>query len=131
MNKYLLVLFILIFSAFGEELKINYNFSKAMEEAIQSNKKIVMFMYTDYCPWCKKMKETTFKKDTIIEDLNENYILLFSNKDEMDYPKDLYPEVVPITYILDVENMKNVKVLDGALGFKNEDDFLSLLYKNH
>lgn len=131
MNKIIILIFLTFTFTFSQTLNLETDFGNAMEKAINQKKKIVMFMYTDYCPWCKKMKETTFKKDTIIEDLNENYIVLFTNKDVMNYPTQLYPQVVPTTYIIEVKDIQNLHVVDGAIGFKNEDDFLSLLYKNH
>ena len=47
------------------------------EEAVEANKKeprkIFIDVYTDWCGWCKKMDKSTFKDQSIIDELNANF----------------------------------------------------------
>ncbi|MCC6384131.1 MAG: DUF255 domain-containing protein [Bacteroidia bacterium] len=47
------------------------------EEAVVKNetepKKVFIDVYTDWCGWCKRMDATTFKNDTVVNYLNENF----------------------------------------------------------
>ncbi len=49
----------------------------SIEEAIKMQelepKKIVIDLYTDWCVWCGKMDEATFRKEHIAKYINENY----------------------------------------------------------
>lgn len=49
----------------------------SFEEAIKLNtanpKPILIDVYTDWCGWCKKMDETTYKNKVITEYINENF----------------------------------------------------------
>lgn len=51
---------------------------KTIQEAIDMNKKHkkIMFVdvYTDWCGWCKRMDQTTFQDEQVIEMLNKNFI---------------------------------------------------------
>ncbi|WP_264535583.1 thioredoxin family protein [Flavobacterium sp. N1736] len=45
-------------------------------------KKIVVFIHTDWCQFCQRMKNTTFKNEEIIEDLNSNFYFIDFNAEE-------------------------------------------------
>jgi len=56
-------------------------------EAIDSlqqlqKKKIVVFIHTDWCQFCQRMKNTTFKNQDIIESLNSNFYFIDFNAEE-------------------------------------------------
>jgi len=53
-------------------------------EAIDSlqtvqKKPIVVFIYTDWCKFCKQMQQTTFKNQNVISDLNDNFYFVSFN----------------------------------------------------
>jgi thioredoxin-related protein len=50
-----------------------YSFEKAMKLNKKNPKKFFIDMYTDWCGWCKKMDQTTFKDPVIAKYMNENY----------------------------------------------------------
>ena len=41
-----------------------------------SSKKIVVFIHTDWCKYCLKMHQTTFKNEEIIKELNQNFLFI-------------------------------------------------------
>ncbi len=48
-----------------------------LEEAVRNDpKKVLIYVTTSWCGWCKKMKETTFKNPLVIDNLNKNFILV-------------------------------------------------------
>lgn len=59
----------------GNAQKINW---MTFEEAVKLNetapkKKIFIDVFTDWCGWCKRMDQTTFRNEDIINYMNENY----------------------------------------------------------
>lgn len=67
----LFILFCTIPSAFSQ-LK-TYTFQEAEKLAIENPKPIVIFTHTNWCKYCKIMKNITFKNSVIIKELNENF----------------------------------------------------------
>ncbi|SNR86147.1 thioredoxin family protein [Flavobacterium sp. ov086] len=56
-------------------------------EAIDSlqqlqKRKTVVFIHTDWCQFCQRMKNTTFKNQDIIESLNSNFYFIDFNAEE-------------------------------------------------
>jgi thiol:disulfide interchange protein DsbD len=49
------------------------------KEAIEANKPLLVYFYTDYCSLCLKLKSTTFKDADVIKTLNENYVAVRLN----------------------------------------------------
>ena len=48
-------------------------------------KKIMIYFYRHNCPYCKEMKETTFKNKEVIKLLNDNfYCVMFNGRDKED-----------------------------------------------
>lgn len=74
--KRLLIFLMVLFSLpiVGNAQKINW---MTFEEAVKLNetapKKIFIDVFTDWCGWCKKMDQTTFKDPDVIAYMNENY----------------------------------------------------------
>ena len=45
-------------------------------------KKIIVFIHTDWCQYCQKMKSTIFKNQEIIESLNSDFYFIDLNAEE-------------------------------------------------
>ncbi len=56
------------------------------EEAAMANeknpKKIFVDVYTDWCGWCKKMDQTTFKEPAVVEIMNEDFYAVKLNAEQ-------------------------------------------------
>jgi len=50
-----------------------YTANEAFELQKKAPKKILIDVYTDWCGWCKRMDESTFKNPKVVEYLNKNY----------------------------------------------------------
>ncbi len=68
----IIALFVGIISTQAQEVKW-----LSFEEAIALNKTnpkpILVDLYTDWCGWCKRMDATTYKNNTIVDYINNNY----------------------------------------------------------
>ncbi len=45
-------------------------------------RKIIVFIHTDWCQYCQRMKTTTFKNQEIIESLNSNFYFINFNAED-------------------------------------------------
>ena len=59
---------------YAQAEKINW---VSFEEAVQLNekepRKFIVDVYTDWCGWCKRMDQTTFKNPEVAQYINEKY----------------------------------------------------------
>jgi thioredoxin-related protein len=46
---------------------------EAQEKSKTDKRKILMFLYTDWCKWCKKMEAITFEDEEIADYINRNF----------------------------------------------------------
>ncbi len=62
--------------------EINWDeYDKTVNISSNNDKFFMFFFYADWCPYCKKMEETTFKNKDVIEILNNNFISLKINSE--------------------------------------------------
>lgn len=50
-----------------------YDFETAVDLAKEDKKPIFIDIYTGWCGWCKKMDNSTFKNDKVVEFMNKHY----------------------------------------------------------
>ncbi len=50
--------------------------SPALEAAKAQNKPVFVYARSEYCYWCKKFEEESFTNKSVIDRLNENFILV-------------------------------------------------------
>lgn len=51
-----------------------YGYEEGMKKARESNRPILLYFYTDWCTWCKKMERDTFSNPQIQELLTQGFI---------------------------------------------------------
>jgi thioredoxin-related protein len=67
--------FLFGFAVFGysqEKVKW-YSFEEAVALSKENPRKVFIDVYTDWCGWCKKLDQTTFKDPVIVDILNNKY----------------------------------------------------------
>ena len=81
MKKLLLIIFLAFTSTGFCQLK-----SRSFEEVNSfqhiQKKKIIVFIHTDWCQFCQRMKNTTFKNQEIIQKLNSDFYFIDLNAEE-------------------------------------------------
>ena len=55
------------------------SFDEGAALASQTNKKLLVDVYTDWCTWCKKMDSDVYTDKAVIDVLNESFILVKLN----------------------------------------------------
>jgi thioredoxin-related protein len=60
----------------------SYKFSQLDSLQETATKKVVVFVYTDWCSYCEKMKAVTFSNDSVKNLLNNNYYFIKLNAEQ-------------------------------------------------
>jgi len=60
------------------------SFEDAISQSKDDPKKIFIDVYTSWCGWCKRMDQTTFKEETVVDYLNEKYYSVKLNAETRD-----------------------------------------------
>lgn len=82
MKKLTLFLFFCCVTPSGfAQLKI-YSFEQIDSLQTIQKRKIIVFIHTDWCQFCQAMKNTTFKNETLIQELNTNFYFISFNAEE-------------------------------------------------
>ena len=59
-----------------------YRFEQVDSLLKMEKRKVMVFIYTDWCRFCQAMKNTTFKIDAIIRKLNKEFYVVYLNAEE-------------------------------------------------
>lgn len=74
MRKILAAAFFMLAIATQAQGEVKWvSFETALELNKTTAKPILVDLYTDWCGWCKKMDATTYKNETIVKYINDNY----------------------------------------------------------
>lgn len=74
MRKFLLISIYLILASTVFAQKIQWrSYEYAIASAKTSNKIVMVKFYTDWCKWCKRMDEITFKDKDVIKYISKNF----------------------------------------------------------
>jgi thioredoxin-related protein len=105
----------------GSVLNSDISYEKAIEIAKKENKKVLIFMYSQFCPWCEKMKKTTLSNKKVIEYINSRYIFVKLDTRMDEYPPKLKPRFIPTTYVLDPNTEETIQEI---YGYKSSESFI-------
>jgi thioredoxin-related protein len=110
-----LLLIMLSTSLFGamEGLHIVKDLPTAMKEGKEKSKNILLFIYSDFCPYCDRMKQETFSDKVLVKYINRNNIFVMENQNSKNLSKKFSTDFMPITYIISYEDGEILQELPG------------------
>ncbi|SDS41684.1 thioredoxin fold domain-containing protein [Gramella sp. MAR_2010_147] len=80
MKKLIIILLILGFQSINAQNEIKWIGFEELEDSLKSEiKPVVIYFYTDWCVYCKKMDRNAFKDQEIISSINEKYYAVKMN----------------------------------------------------
>jgi thioredoxin-related protein len=121
----LIFTFLLAFTfSLGISLKEVETLDNAIKVAKDENKKILFFVYSEYCPWCDKMKDETLSNDKAIKFINDKFVFVRASKELDDIPKEFNPRFIPTTYLIDPNTKDEIYAL---YGFKHTNELIEEL----
>lgn len=82
MKKLILMIFFSAITSTGFGQLKTRSFEEADRLQHIQKKKIIIFIHTDWCQFCQRMKQTTFKNQEIIEKLNSDFYFIDLNAEE-------------------------------------------------
>ncbi len=110
---------------FASQMKYETDYKTALKKAKKESKKVMLFMTTDYCPWCRKMENTILSQKNIDDKIKQKHITLILNLDKKKFPKKLGKiKITPILYIIDPNSEKIEK---NFIGYSNRERFLDFI----
>ena len=121
MMRMVLTLFMLSGTLLALEWEKDIN--TALKSAKKENKALMVFVESEHCPWCKKMKHRTIG-DEGIEKRLENFVLVKVMREDPKAMKLLPPiQGVPTVFFL----TEKKEVLEEVIGYFDVLDFTSYI----
>jgi len=105
------------------ELGWSNDYKATLAEAKKLNKDVYMLITSTDCRWCRKFESTTLQDKSVIERLEQQYVLLHLNRDIDFIPEGYKKKRVPRHYFLTNKG----EIIYSFLGSWNKEDFFSFL----
>lgn len=121
LKKILVALLFLSVFVNASGLKHIDSFEDGLYLAKKQNKQMMLFIYSTYCPWCKKMENTTLSDNEVVKLINKKFVFVSLNKDIDDIPSKFIPYGVPTTYVIDQNSGEKLYTMKG---YKSKKSFL-------
>jgi thioredoxin-related protein len=100
------------------------NFSKGFALAKEQNKNIFLYFHADWCTFCKKMDETTFRENDVVQFLNSNFISITVDTDVEKMIANSYGvKGLPTIWFLKPDGTKNSNIP----GYVDEKKMMKIL----
>lgn len=109
---------------FAKKMSYETEYTTAMQKAIKSDKKLMLVMVTNYCPWCRKFEKRTLLKEEVNALVHKDYVPLILNREKGEFPKKFYTKRIPVVLFIDPNKEETVH---ESLGYKNVSDFVKEL----
>ncbi|NOR55405.1 MAG: thioredoxin fold domain-containing protein, partial [Sulfurovum sp.] len=110
---------------FAGQMKYETNYESAVKKARESGKEVMIFMTTNFCPWCRKLENRILSKDDINAKIHSKYVPVLLNLDTDKFPEAFSKtKFTPILYVV---NPKDESIKHQFTGYSNRDGLLQLL----
>jgi thioredoxin-related protein len=123
MKKIFVLLALLSTAIFANEMNWEKDIATAFAKAKESNQTVMVYVETNNCPWCRKMKHRTLANDPVFEKL-KNYVVVRTIKNSHEAQKyGLNVTYVPTIFFFSPQEKLHIK----TVGYYGVEDFLSWL----
>ncbi|MDQ1325470.1 MAG: hypothetical protein QG564_594 [Campylobacterota bacterium] len=112
-------------TSFAVQMQYQTGYKAALEKAKKEHKLLMVFMSTNYCPWCRKLESRVLSREDIDKDIKAQFVPLMLNFSEKNFPSQFNDiAITPVIYIIDpiTEKIQNTFV-----GYNNHEAFLQFL----
>ncbi|MBD3841265.1 MAG: thioredoxin family protein [Campylobacterales bacterium] len=120
---FLLIFSTIVLGASLAGINIQKDFPTASKISKETKKRLMLFVYSDFCPYCDKMKRKTFTDADVKKFINDNYVFVMEKQGSATLPAQFDSDTVPMTYVL---SFKTGEVLNEIPGYKTKEMFLQL-----
>lgn len=120
-----------------------YKFSEGLNKSSELEKKTLVYVYTDWCGWCKKMESQTFYNKNVSNYLKENFVSVKMNAEssvrhtfmdksfsEREITREFGITGYPAVIFFDEKN-EPITVLPGYVDAENFIHILEYISDNH
>ena len=112
---------------FAAQMKYELDYYTAAKKAKEAGKSMMIFMTTNFCPWCRKLESRILSKADINAKIHAKYVPVMLNLDTDKFPEHFSKNrFTPILYIV---NPTDDSIEEQFTGYNNRDGFLQLLKK--
>ena len=98
----------------------NITIDQLLERAEKENKVGLVFIESDNCPWCKRMKERTFTNKLVEKKIKEELVFGVFNSNDRSLPSQMRSRNTPTVQYVN----GNGEVLLTVMGFEPAGPFL-------
>ncbi|MEX2456185.1 MAG: thioredoxin fold domain-containing protein [Balneolaceae bacterium] len=113
-----------------------YELDEALELAQSNNKKILINVYAEWCPYCEKMHKNTYTDEAVIAAIDDNFYLVMINIEsensvdylgnemsEIEFAQSLNSDSLPTSFFMNSEG----EILGKQPGLVPAETFYKLL----
>jgi hypothetical protein len=112
-------------ATFAKDMLYETDYTLALAKAKKEGKKLMVFMTTAYCPWCRKLESRILAQGNIDKRIKARHVPTMLNYDKKKFPENLKKSsIVPTLYIL---NEKTEQIEETFVGYSSRKRFLNYL----
>lgn len=113
----------------SDTAKINWQgYEKGLELAKKKDKPVFLYFHADWCTYCVKLAETTFKAEAVLSYLKDNFISIAVDTDQNKaLSKKWKIRGLPTVWFLKSDHSK----INNLPGYADEEHFLNVLKYVH
>jgi thioredoxin-related protein len=132
----LIVAILLPMTASAQEINWQ-NYDRGMTMAGEQNKKVFIYFHAEWCSYCTKMEKTTFKRSSVIDYMNQNFVAIKVDSDrEQEISSKYYVRGLPTLWFLKSDQTKisnlpgyvDAKTFENILKFINTESYEKMTY---
>lgn len=116
--RFLLSLLMIASLSFAGDYKESADIAKDL------NKKVLLMVTTQTCPYCQAMKEDVIPAPRVQSLIEKGYVYVELDRDFDTLPPNVKARMVPTTFIIEP---KSGKVISKAIGYQLKSRFIKML----